>query len=239
MQHPKSLTLLLLTGVVLSISCKKSIVGLTPISSLYLINATVNLGSVKANFVDPSNKGNGQYYSQIASIRYGGNASYPVLAGQIIPLTIVPVTDTVNPIYRANLNLGAGNIYTLFLAGKAGSMDTVFVRESMPFYADSICGIRWINLSYNSSPITISQAITPTVNEVSNLAYKTFSSFKPYSAGASNSSYVFQVRDAATSTLLATYTLSTPFFHNVTLAWIGEAGGSGASAQKVIRINHY
>jgi hypothetical protein len=239
MQYKKAMPLLLLIGFAFA-SCKKSDVTLSPLASLNLVNATVNLGTVQANFTNLSNKTTGQPYSQITTtVPYGSNNVYGVLANMAIPLTIVATTDTTKPIYISSLNFANGSIYSLYLAGQTGAVDTVMVRETIPYYADSTCGVRFINLSYNSNPIVVTQSITPTVNDFSSLTYKQYSSFKTYPSKSSNSSYIFQVRDAVAGTLLGSYTLSTPYFHNVTLAWVGQTGGTGAATTKVIRINNY
>jgi len=239
MQYKKAMPLLLLIGFAFG-SCKKSDVTLTPLASLNLVNATVNLGTVKANFTNLSNKTTSQLYSQITTtVAYGSNLIYSVLSNKNVPLTIVATSDTTKPVYTGSLNLATGNTYSLFLAGQTGAVDTIMTRDVLPIFDDSSCGIRFINLSYNSSPIVVTQSASPTVNDFSSLAYKQYSSFKTYSAKSANSTYLFQVRDAIAGTLLGTYTLSTPYFHNVTLAWIGQTGGSGTVALKVIRVNYY
>ncbi len=231
--------LLLFFAVMTLLSCKKDSVSLTPLASLNLVNATVNAGAVKANFTNVSGKGGGQYYSQITtSVNYGSNNVYGVLAGRTIPITVAPA-DTTQPVFGGNLSLTRGGIYSFYLAGQAGAVDTLLVKESIPHHGDSSCGVRFINLSYNSNPIIITQAATPTVIEFNSLRYKQFSEFKTYAASLAVKSYAFQVRDAGTNALLGSYTLSTPYFQNVTLAWIGQGGGSGLAAPKVIRVNNY
>jgi hypothetical protein len=222
-------------------SCKKTDPGIIPLASINIVNATVNLGTIKANFTNAGTKNNGyQYYSQITtSIGYGSNSILGVLAQTQVPITIAPISDTAQPIYSGSLNFAKGAGYSLYLAGTAAAVDTILMLDAIPYYSDSSCGVRFINLSYNSNSIIITQAVTPTVDDFSSMSYKQISAFKTYNAGQANASYSFQVRDAATNTLLATYVLSTPYFHNVTLAWIGQTGGSGANAPKIVRINNY
>ena len=220
-------------------ACKKIEVATTPLSSLNIVNASVNLASIEANFSNAGQKVNVQYYSQISSINYASNAVYGVLANLNVPLTIVPSSDTMNTVYSGTFNLLKGGIYTLFLTGNNNSVDTLLIKESIPYHPDSSCGIRFVNLSYNGDPIVITQTVTPNAIDFSTMSYKQYSEFKNYSCTVANSSYVFQVRDALTNTILASYTLATPFFQNVTLAWIGQMGGTGAAIQKIMRINHY
>ena len=229
-----------LVVVMVLVSCKKLSAPVTPMASLNLINVAVNLSAVKANFTNTGNKFNSQYYNLIStSVAYGTNYSYSVFANQTVPLTIVSTADTTNPLYTASLHFATASIYSLYLTGQTGALDTIFVQESIPTYTDSLCGVRIINLNYNSKPIVVTQSAAPTTLDFQSLSYKQYSNFKVYGAHNSNASYVFQVRDAVTMTLLGAYTLSTPFFRNVTLAWIGQTGATGANAPKIIRINNY
>lgn len=228
--------------VLFMVCCKKSEEpGIVPLASINIVNGCINIGTIKANFTNASTKNGGyQYFSQITtSIAYGSNAIVGVLAQEQVPLTIAPIADTAQPIYNGSLSFAKGAGYSLYLAGTATAVDTVLILDAISFHSDSNCGVRFINLSYNSNPIVITQSATPTVDDFSNLSYKEISAFKTYPAGYANASYNFQVRDAATNTLLATYPLSTPYFHNVTLAWIGQMGGTGANAPKIIRVNNY
>jgi len=229
-------------GITLALgwACRKNVIYVAPTAALNLVNATVGEAAVKVNWTNVSNKSTSQYYSQISTaVGYGTNYVYGVLSGQAIPMTVVATTDTVNAIFKASLNLSRGGIYSLFLAGNVSTIDTVFIQESIPVYGDSSCGVRFINLVSNSNPIFIRQTSTPTVTDFSSIGYKQYTSFKQYPAAAANKSYSFQVVDGTTNGVLATYVLTTPYFHNVTLAWIGQAGGTGAAAPKVIRINNY
>lgn len=222
-------------------ACKKDTPAVTPLSTLNFVNATVNLGVVKANFTNTTTKGGSyQFYSQITtSVGYGANVIFPVLSDVGTPLTIAPVADTTMPAYSGSLNLANGGSYSLYLAGSVGSVDAILLRDTLPHYSDSVCGVRFINLSYNSNPIIAVQTISPATIDFSSLSYKQISEFKTYAAGVVNTSYSFQVRDAGTDSVLGAYTLTTPYFHNVTLAWIGQKGATGLNAPKIVRINNY
>jgi len=220
--------------------CQKSKTSITPMASLNLINATVGTTAIKSNWTNLVNKSQSQYYGQISTtVGYGANYVYGVLANRDVPLTIIATTDTVNPIFTANLNLSSGSIYSFYLAGHTGAVDTILVKEVIPAYGDSSCGVRFINLVYNSNPIDIRQKSTPGIIDFSTIGYKQYSSFKQYGARVVNTTDTFQVVDHTTSAVLTTYVLSTPYFQNVTLAWIGQSGGAAANAPKVIRINNY
>jgi len=230
----------ILLAAAILLSCKKTMVNVRPLASLNMVNATVNLDGVQANFTRPGSKAGIQYYSDISTvIGYGTNSVYSMLAKQGIPLTVVSGADTTKTIFEGSFNFNEGGIYTLYFSGIVGAIDTLLVAEKFPVHTDSTCGIRFINLSFNSQPIVVTQPITPTLREFNSLSYKQFSDFKGYPAGLNNNEYTFQVRDAATDSLLGTYNFSAPCFRNVTLAWIGQIGGSDTYATQVIMVNNY
>jgi len=234
MRYSALLSTLLLTICISG--CKKSTVTLSPLASLNIVNASVNLGTVKVNFTDLK----GLYSSITTTVAYGANTPYGVNAGVIVPVTIVPTSDTTKVAFTGSFTFDNGGIYSLYLAGQSTAVDTVFVKENIPSYTDSLCGVRFINLSYNSNPIKVVLSTSSTVTEFPGMAYKQVSSFKTYPAKAANASYVFQIKDAAKDSLVATYTLTTPRFFNCTLALKGSWGTtSGTNALGVMRVNNY
>lgn len=238
------------------VSCKKSTVSTSPLASLNIVNATVNLGSVKANFTG-TNKTLVNYWAGISTtVAYGANTAYGVNAETDVPLAIAPFSttplDTLHPVYRNTLHLVNGGLYSLYLAGQTGAVDTILVKESIPAYTDSLFGMRFINLSYNSTPVNVTLTVGTTVTtEFSNIAYKGSSNFKSYQAKYNTAPDTIRVRDVATNTQLAQYVLipsgSTntttslfPRFFNCTLALVGQTGvTSGTNALKIIRVNNY
>lgn len=216
--------------------CKKGTGVPTALTSLNIVNASVGIGPITAKFAGMNQV---IYWSQIGTtLDYGINNIYTVLADVPISLAIA-TTDTLHPVYNGSMSLRNGDINTLFLAGHQGAVDSILFHQSMPYYYDSSCGIQFINLSYNSTPVTITQVATPNVNEVSALAYKQYTPIKTYRANNSDSVYNFQVLDAASKAVLSTYNLRTPTFKTVTLAWIGQQGGIGADTPRILRINNY
>jgi hypothetical protein len=222
--------------IVVLIGCKKGTGVPTPITSLNIVNASVDLGPITARF---SGMNQINYWSQLNSTAdYGANNIFTVLADVPISLAIA-TTDTLHPVYNGSMSLRNGDINTLFLAGHQGAVDSILFHQLMPYYYGNSCGIQFINLSYNSTPITITQIATPNVEEVSALAYKQYTPIKQYAAKNSDSIYNFQVLDAASKAVLSTYSLKTPTFLSVTLAWIGQQGGTGADTPRIMRINNY
>jgi len=220
-------------------SCKKDTnIATSPLASLNIVNASVNLGTIEPNF---TGTGIPNFWNGITkSIAYGSNLAFSVNANTSVPLSIATSADSTVLVYRNTLNFSNGSYYTLFLAGQAGAVDSIMIRESFTNYQDSSFGVRFINLSYNSNPIAITISTSDSINEFGPLSDNQYSDFKKYSGAFPSTHYTFQVRDAGTDSLLASYPVSPiPYFHNVTLAWIGETGGTGTAAPKVMRINHY
>ncbi|HEY4147273.1 MAG TPA: hypothetical protein VGM41_00020 [Chitinophagaceae bacterium] len=214
--------------------CKKDSVTLSPLASLNIVNASVNLGTVKVNFTGLK----GLYSSISTTVAYGANTAYGANAGVTVPVTIVPA-DTTQTAFSGNFSFVTGGIYSFYLAGQSTAVDTILVKENIPSYTDSSCGVRFINLSYNSSPVVVTLASSITTNEFSSTPYKQMSGFKKYPALVANGTYAFTVRDASTNALIASYTLTTPRFFNCTLALKGMIGGTGTSAIGVMRVNNY
>lgn len=232
---------LFICALALVTACKKSTVETTSLASINIVNASVNVAAAKVNFTGP---GSPNFYAQITTTTsYGANTVFGVLGNTTIPMTIINNTDSTKAIASANLQFNNGEIYTLYLAGQSTAVDTILRKETIPSYpaSDSSCAVRFINLSYNANPIsvTLSTAATTVIPEFTSLGYKSASVFKKMDATVANNTYIFQVRDAGTQALLASYTLTVPRFFSCTLAWIGQTGGTGANVPKIQRINNY
>ncbi|MES2329929.1 MAG: hypothetical protein V4539_10025 [Bacteroidota bacterium] len=220
-------------------ACKKSTVDITPLASVNIVNASVNVAAAKVNFTGPVSP---NYYNLItATTAYGANTAYGVLANTTVPVQVIISPDSTKVIANASFNFANGDVYSFYLAGQSTAVDTILRKETIPTYQDSSCGVRFINLSYNSSPIsvTLSTAATAPITEFTGLAYKAQSVFKKMDATVANNTYTLQVRDATTLALLGSYTLTVPRFFSCTLAWIGQTGGTGTAAVKVQRVNNY
>lgn len=218
----------LLCAIIFIFSCKKYEVEIYPMTSLTAVNAVVGGVGMKVG-------------SRAVTIANNGFAQLSLFEGEN-DLYVWPVADSLNPYlnYQKFVTQG-GESYTLFVCGQVGSTEGVMVKEDIPYRTDSIAGIRFINLSPNSTPLNITLASSPTINEVSNLAYKQYTEFKTY-PGFYNSTYTFQIRDASTvspATPLATFSLtpiSVPRFSNVTLVIRGLVGTTPALG--VTRVNN-
>jgi len=231
----KYLSFLLIIGSMLAASCKKNDAGVPLLASVNVVHAVVNAPVIKVNTT-----GGQVFYATYAdSIKYGAAKAYSLIAGIDAPITIVSTSDTTKPLFNAALSTNEGELYSLFLGGQYPQCDTVWVRDYFSNYADSSVGVRFINLSPNSGAININIKGNTGKLEATNLAYKQITNFTTYAARSTNSSYIFEIRDAATSSLLSTFTLSITRFHNHTLVIRGLKGATGANALGVFSVNNF
>ena len=158
-----------------------------------------------------------------------------------------------NPLFNLKLDLHAGSMNSLYLSGTVDAPDTMLVRDQLPGFAptDTSMGLRFVNLSKGSNPVTVQLVGATTGPEVTALAYKAVSLTKKYPLIRKKGNYVFEFRDAVTNDLLVTYTATgidndgipprDPniwIYRNFTLALIGKPGGTGAEAQAVLLIRN-
>lgn len=241
--------LLLLTGISL-FSCKKSDIPQLSAASFNFVNAVPGSAPMITRFA-----GQNFYYSKITSsnqVPFGASNVFSHEAGNTT-FTLVQSTDTTHTLYQGNFSLQANNSYTFFLAGTTAQPDTLFVHEQLPVYAstDSVAGIRFVNLSPGSNPVSVDIQGQANGSEVNSLSYKGITTFKQYTANHTVSSYVFEFRDAAAGNLLASYTLNgvnngigtntianKVRFKNLTIALIGQPAG-GTVSQQCILVNNF
>jgi len=157
------------------------------------------------------------------------------------------------PLYNFTLALSNNSIHSLFLTGTVSAPDTLYTSDVLPYYppGDSVVGIRFVNLSPGSNPISVNITGNPLGSEANSLAYKGLSNFHQYPATSSISSYTFEFHDVATGNMLASYTLNginnigsvfstnNYVYRNYTLALIGANDSTGTFAQNCLLINNY
>ncbi|BAV07721.1 hypothetical protein SAMN05421788_10371 [Filimonas lacunae] len=203
--------------MLLSISCKKiDSIPTSPITSITITNVINDGKGIKLinNLRDsaPTND-----FKQFA------------IPSGVQKLYLYPLKDSLNPYYNQIKTLNNGEVYSLFLFGTVNAIDTIWQKENLPYYADSVFGVRFINLCYNSSAVNVTLDTSPAINEFSSVAYKSITSFKTYPGPYNISQYVFQVRDATTTTILTTLRLSTSRFKSITLVFRGMKGSTPAT----------
>ncbi len=211
-------------------------------TTVNVINAAVNVTGVKVNTNNAP-----VTYLTASQVSYGASALF-FLQKPSANLSIVASSDTSNYLLNKTLAFNAG-LVTIYIAGQSGTVDTLIREEqNYPFIRtdvitpDSSINLRFVNLSPNSAGVTINIKGSST-NETSNLPYKGITNFKSYTAKSTNTSYVFEIRDASASTLLFTYTFSvtaTNRFKNVALIIKGLQGTTtGTNAFGVFPANYF
>ncbi len=222
------------------------------LSSVIVVNAISNGGPLYVNRY----AGGLVYSKQADSLNYQAGHEYGVPNGSL-PLTVVYSRDTTKKVFSGNLNLMPLKAYSLYITGNVAKTDTLFKAETnFPRYVDSAVAVRVINLSIGGPAINVTLGSTPTINEFSGLGYKAQSPFKKYpltSAIASNG-LSFNVTDASTGAVLATYTLpqysfnypptpttETARFKAITLVVSGDINAVpfGANAYSIFLVANY
>lgn len=233
-------------------------------ASLSFVNAIIGDSSVIPVFTGSNETLSGFsinsrfFYGAFKGNSFTGTLSYEVnsYAGRQ-SVAIYRFPDTVPGKAQLNLDLWlpVGSIHTLFLTGTSTTPDTLFTEDHPPLYlpSDSVTGIRFVNLSAGSNPVSVNIKGQPAGSETGNLPYKGITEFKRYPATSAISSYTFEFRDAATGNLLTTYTAnrinyagSNPYsdfnkwqFKNSTLAILGSPDSSGYWGQRALLITNY
>lgn len=244
---------LALTAALLLTSCKKEQEVLKAISSYTVVNATTDVSNARI-YASESNIYWKTLPASDATAQYRFT-HFNVFAGHN-NIVSVSAADTMRVLFSTNKTeeFKEAGFSTLFLCGDSiGGYGGIFLNnDDINIYNDSVMGIRFINLSPNSSPVSITLSASPTVNEATGLVYKQMTGFKTYPASQSAANMVFQLRDAG-GALLATYTLPvtpvTPYttvgilwarFKNLTLVIKGIQGAtSGANAFGIFPVAHY
>jgi hypothetical protein len=251
--------------VVLSAACQKT--GSIPATpkpvSLTVLNAIPGSNSI----IPVLNSGSYNTYWIFANqIGYGNFTEYSPPGGQDTTF-VVQVDDTLNvgpkssnTLFFGILDLQPGSIYSLFLTGAdTSSPDFLLTTDSIPSYgpADSVMGIRFVNLSTGSNPISINLEDNSNGSEVTSLPYKEITSFKQYVNNSTIQDYLFVVRDVSTGDSLTQFdfllsgfvnngyglidpsTSQVLTFKNVTIAIFGsEANGSGYPLRTMLIENY-
>jgi len=234
-------------------------------AALTVVNAVPN----SVNIVPVINTSSAiMYFSNAQSIGYGNFWEYSPSGGNDTVYAVQQNSDTLNigpksaGLFYNILDLKVGGIYSLFLTGAdTSSPDYLLTTDSLPYQvpADSTVGIRFVNLSTGSSPMSINLEGSPNGSEVSNLPYKGITGFKNYLCNSTltNGSYTFVIRDAATGDSLIAYTLfgigsgngiglgdptnpsNSLIFRNITIAVYGSENLMSNSPLNAMGIDNY
>ena len=266
--YKKLIFILVAATALADLGCQKTTTAptLTGVAAFTVVNAIPNTNN--GLVIPVINTGSAITWFQSAYwLFYGSFYEYSPVAGNDT-VYVVQLSDTldVDPksageMFYSILNLKKGGIYSLFLCGAdTTSPDYLFTSDSLPFHSptDSTVGVRFVNLSTSSSPISINLEGSPNGSEVTSLSYKSITGFRDYISNSSitNSGYLFVYRDVATGDSLASFDLAgfnnnngvglsdqnngNPLvFKNVTIAFIGQPGINAVVPQSTMLIDDY
>jgi hypothetical protein len=224
-------------------SCTKDLtnVKIAPVSAVTVVNGVVNSNPLIADLSGADSVAS--YFASTPQISYGGFQEYSIPSGKV-PAVVFQNSDTAVALFQATLNLAPHAVYSIFLsAADTGgkSIDTLITLDNPPYHSvtDSTDGIRFVNLSAGSNPISVDIQGNPYGSEVNSLAYQAITNFKNYPAGYNFTQYNFEIRDAASGNLLTTYSYGVSPFKNITLAVIGSEDSTATVPLSVTQINNY
>lgn len=135
------------------------------------------------------------------------------------------VSSNQQKIKTDTITLKENQLYSLFLCNVAASPDYLLTRDTIAQPAASKATVRFVNVSPDVPSATL--AIQGGDVLAQNKAYRTYSSFVPVQA---NTTYTFEIRQGATSTVLTTLPNISLRSGSVYTIWIqGLAGGTGTT----------
>ena len=232
---------LMLVGLLIFISCADDEDDFPMAASLKIVNAVVDAGTLEVKDFD----GNLTFFGS-RTIGFGSNVRFTLPINSSRDIIIVQAEDTLNTLLNEPIVLDeAGGIYSLFLTGDASNVETMLIRDEYLNYQDSLVGLRFINLSPGSLPISVG-IMGETENLVSGLEYRNVSDFNQLDATTNSVPYTFEFKDSDGNVLITkTIDPLPPFgtksvFQNLTLVMIGLPNLSGGSDNLSIAvINHF
>jgi len=210
-------------------SCKKENANVGVVS-LNLIHATANMDNIAVSFsATPI-----PYYQNPANIGFATNYEYGLPPG-MQALSVLSSDDTAKVAWAGILNMQPGKIYSFYLTGQKGRIDTLFQQDLIPVYTDSTVGVRFVNLSPDSKPVSINRTGSAS-KEVVNLGYKQISTFKNYSGATDvGGAYEFEIRDQQTDNVLATFV----WYYTLQKCNTIVIGGLSNSGISVFQVNNF
>jgi hypothetical protein len=234
---------LVMLVISVALSCNKEKVDLTSYpATINLVNAIASPDSdIKMNFtgkkITYSDSKNLGYYNYDGKYSNGA-LTFGLSTGVNHPLNITLARDTTKFIFNQSITCQKGDIYSLFMTGYIDAPTGLLIKDILPQHPDSTTGVRFINLSPNSSSLSVNISGNNNGSEVDNLPYKSYTQFIALPAKLAIENYLFEIRDADTGEqLTAFYYDDIARLKNVTLVIRGSVYGDPGI--EVVRINHY
>ena len=209
-------------------------------SSLKVFHGAVDAPPVHVNY-----DGRDIPFLGATTISFGSNQKFTIPSGIDQEIRIVNSEDTLSQLLSTRVSLPVGGIGTLFLIGEGENVEGLYLNDDILTFTDSLVGVRFINLSPDSSPVSV--GITEGDDNLADeLAYRETSGYLALPATEADGSYTFEFKDAD-GNVIGSITLNPlpgfgvkPLFKNQTYALVGLANdGTGASSLSVKQINNY
>jgi hypothetical protein len=231
-------------------SCRKQITSIQPLpnSSITLVNAVIGSNPLITTFTPDSTVAS--FYFATAQVGFQSWNEYSQQSGNS-SMIIYQESDTNHVLFSGNFNFRPYSIYSLFLSGQLlaqNAPDTLLVEDFPPYHsaADSVIGVRFVNLSPGIPAISVDIAGGSPGSEVGSLNYKGITNFKDYILTSTtpdpSMGYTFEFRLASTDSLLATFSFSLgsiPEFKNVTIVFSGSIDPNAGSPLGTFMVNNY
>jgi hypothetical protein len=224
--------------------CKKSQIGpVEATANINLINAIASPNSeVKVNFTGKEGHFGGipqiSFYNTVG-LYSNGVSSYAVLADNEISLKVVRWPDSTAIVFSQAVKLKTGSSHSLFMMGTNENISGMLVEDNIPVRTKGTSGIRFINLSPDSAPISINLEGQPLGSIEASLPYKSLSEFKTFNVKPEDQYFVFEIHDAESGDLLTSY-----FYDNLarmkneTMIIRGLRNGGDGPGFEVTRMRH-
>jgi len=242
--------LLFLLFAVFGTACIKSVPEAKGTASLDILHAVIDGNVLRPNlkeegmsiFRNSSYISYGDYYR-------GANHIGSYVGSTRLRLYEMPdTTDKDQPLYDLRLDLPEGSINFLVLCGTRNDPDYFLFRSEIPYFpdSDSVMAVRIINASPESNPVVLHLKNSGPIQGISPVSYREHSEFSTLPVLSNTRDYEFEVRDAVTGDLLATYTTSgmnqgrhSGFrYQSFSLLLLGKVGLSGTYQPKVTWVQH-
>lgn len=179
--------------------CGKKNVESKVLASLSVIHALIGNNDLKINsIVRDSIRVNSSKTFGLAVI--DGNAA----------VRVWPTSDSIKPYYQNTWASENGDIYSLFLHGRPGSVTSILIKEQIPErYNDSVIGVRVAHLSLGTGTLNINLKSDTTTSLLQGINYATVTDIVkvPLLSKTTLANTTFEVRDVQSKRVLATYTL--------------------------------
>lgn len=138
------------------------------------------------------------------------------------------VAGTQQKYASADIKVAADSTYSLFLSNVASKPDILLTRDTLTQPTSGMATVRFINLSADAPAADL--AVTGGAVLVANKAYQSVSKFVPIAGG---SKYTLEIRQAGTTTVLATLTDVSLRSGSVYTVWLQGIAASTTAPTKL------